>query len=115
MFVYVKTEREENTQIQKQTFWIFGLDFFFIDPPWTSKRGEDSNSYAPITLCVYVNWHFLCTSDLQPPAQLAPALGAVATRKTQTAGEEQAKTRMQGEATPKPSTTSEYSNSHKRH
>lgn len=47
------------------------------------------------------------TADLQAPAQLTAVLGTVATRKHHTAGEEQAKTSTQGEATDKQCTTSE--------
>ncbi|XP_027140035.1 ATPase family AAA domain-containing protein 2B isoform X2 [Larimichthys crocea] len=43
--------------------------------------------------------------DLQTPAQLTPAVGAVATRKHHTAGEEQARSSTQGEATYKQCTT----------
>uniref|UniRef100_A0A7N6B232 ATPase family AAA domain-containing protein 2 n=1 Tax=Anabas testudineus TaxID=64144 RepID=A0A7N6B232_ANATE len=43
--------------------------------------------------------------DLQAPAQLTAVLGTVATRKHHTAGEEQAKTSTQGEATDKQCTT----------
>uniref|UniRef100_A0A3Q1GKD3 ATPase family AAA domain-containing protein 2 n=1 Tax=Acanthochromis polyacanthus TaxID=80966 RepID=A0A3Q1GKD3_9TELE len=43
--------------------------------------------------------------DLQTPAQLTPAPGAVATRKHHSAGEEQARSSTQGEATDKQCTT----------
>lgn len=61
-------------------------------------------------LSIVGNWSSVVTADLQTPAQLTPAVGAVATRKHHTAGEEQARSSTQGEATYKQCTTSEYSN-----
>lgn len=63
-----------------------------------------------IALSFVGNWSSVVTADLQTPAQLTAAVGAVATRKNHAAGEEQSKTRTQGEATYKQCTTSEYSN-----
>lgn len=60
-------------------------------------------------LSVVCNWSSVGTADLQTPAELTAAPGAVATRKHHAAGEEQARSSTQGEATDKQCTTSEYS------
>lgn len=58
-------------------------------------------------LSVVGNSSSVGTADLQAPAQPTAAPGTVATRKHHTAGEEQAKSSTQGEATDKQCTTSE--------
>lgn len=74
-----------------------------------------AHAHTKSFVCFVCNWSSVGTADFQTPAQLTAAPGTVATRKHHTAGEEQARSSTQGEATDKQCTTSEYSVFHTTH
>lgn len=82
----------------------------YISAVFPFTHAHNLHIHTQRALFVVVNWSCTITADLQTPAPLTAALGAVATRKHHSAGEEQARSSTQGEATYKQSTTSKYTN-----
>lgn len=71
---------------------------------------EHLGNTTQIKLSCFGNLSSVVTADPQMPAQLTLAPSAVAIKKPHTAGEEQTRTRTQGEAPHKQYNISEYSN-----